>query len=137
MRLKDYPRVTTLSPDNVFIIDGPDGAKSILASDLGFEGDGDGGNLFGIHPVPFTINSTVWQASTTFPDFPFQATLAITGVTAGDLVRADFDLASLIAASDAGIAPAGASAANAVIFYAQANPGVNLSGMYTIFKGGA
>lgn len=36
MRLKEYPRINSLLPDNVFVVDGPNGTKSILASDIGF-----------------------------------------------------------------------------------------------------
>ena len=130
MKITDYPRITSIKPNNIFLIDGPDGTRGILASDLGFTADG-----AAIRPIPFTIPSAAWQASTVFPDFPFQAALTIVGVVPADLVRADFDLVSLIAASESGLAPAGNSITNGVIFFAQKAPIANLSGVYTIFKG--
>lgn len=123
MQIKDYPRVQNVIPDNVFIIDGPNGTKSILASNLGFIN------------VPFEILTGAWQTSTTYTGYAYQASLSIPGHTSADLVRADFDLGSLIVASDVGLAPAGNSTNGAVIFYAKKIPGSNLTGMYTTFKG--
>ena len=34
MRIQDYPRVQVLDPNNIFIIDGPDGTKSVTFNDL-------------------------------------------------------------------------------------------------------
>jgi hypothetical protein len=121
--MQDYPRVTAVQPNNVFIFDGPDGVKSITASNLGFNN------------IPFQILTTAWQPSTTYPGFNFQFTLAVEGVTSADLVMASYDLGTLIAAVDAGLAPAGDTTNGAVIFYSQEIPPNNLAGMYTIFKG--
>ena len=40
MKITDYPKATSIKPNNVFLIDGPDGTKRISASDLGFPEDG-------------------------------------------------------------------------------------------------
>jgi hypothetical protein len=123
VKIVDYPQATFVQPDNVFIMDGPDGTKKIRASDLGFIN------------VPFQIVTTAWQPSATYPEYSFQFTLSVTGITSADLVRADFDLGSLIAAAEAGLASAGDTTNGSVIFYAKERPIANLAGMYTIFKG--
>lgn len=134
-KMTEYPKVTTLVPDNIFIVDGPDGTKGITAENLTTAiVDGSSGGLR-VLPERFTINSAAWVASTTYDDYPFQATISISGLTSGDLVRADFDLDSLIASDDSEIAPAGTTSTGAAIFYAKKAPTINLSGMYTVFKG--
>ena len=88
-----------------------------------------------IVPVAFTINATAWQSSTAYPGYEFQAILSVPGVTPGDLIRADFDLTSIISAEESVLAAAGSVSANSAIFYAKANPGVDLTGIYTVYKG--
>jgi len=139
MRIKDYPRTNTVEVDDVILIDGDTGGtRSISVSDLGNTDPGGGGVVIGgTHPIPFTILSSAWQASVTYSEYPFQATLSVPGLVVADLIRADFDLASIIAGAPFGLAPAGATIIDGAVFYAKNTPSVNLTGMYTVFKGGA
>ena len=87
-----------------------------------------------IIPAAFTIPAASWQPSAAYPGYDYEATLPVPGLTPDDLIRADFDLTSLIDAEGAEIAAAGDTAEGSAVFYAKAQPESGLSGMYTVYK---
>jgi len=85
-------------------------------------------------PTPFILPADSWEASETYPGYEYQLTLEIPGVTPADLVRADFNPATLPAAENAETMPAGDTITGGVIFYAAHQPESDLNGMYTVYK---
>lgn len=83
----------------------------------------------------FTIPSTAWTASTTYPDYAFEATISVPGVTANDLLSAYFDLVSEAEALETGVNSRGHTGTDTATYYAETQPPSNLTGMYVIFKG--
>lgn len=137
MKLTDYPKVATLTSDNIFIIDGPDGTRGITAENViseVLENQKDP-ELVRTKPVSFTILASSWVVSTTYEDYEYQSTMTISGLTPNDLMQANFDLPSLLASQDNEIAAAGDTLAGTAIFYAKSAPTSDLTGMYVLFKG--
>jgi len=102
----------------------------------GEKGDkGDPGDNGEQNPVrTFILPSASWQPSAAYPGYDYEATLQVPGLTPDDLIRADFDLTSLIDAEGAEIAAAGDTAEGSAVFYAKNQPESGLSGMYTVYK---
>jgi len=87
-----------------------------------------------IVPINFTIPTTAWVATATFAGFGFQATIQVPGFVSGDLIRADFNMQSVIVATAAGVGGAGTTATGSATFFARSVPTAALAGSYTIFK---
>lgn len=128
MKITDYPRVNDLVPENVVLVDGPDGTKTIATNNLARAMM----NAGGANPVPFTISQDSWRDSTAYPGYKFEADLYITGLDPDDLVRADFDMPSLVVATAAQVAASGETSTGLAVFYSTKRPTEDLTGVYTI-----
>jgi hypothetical protein len=90
---------------------------------------------FMLAPQDFTIPQSAWTPSTLYPQFAFHANLVIPGLVPGDLLRADFDVLSMLAAEQAQVASAGDTSLGRATFFAQSVPTRDLTGKYTLHQG--
>lgn len=87
-----------------------------------------------IRPQPITLLQGLWTESTYNPNFAFQLAMGLDGVEEPDLVDVAFDVPSVVLGMNAGVASAGLTGHNYLVFFAQKVPAGNMTGMYVLYK---
>ena len=87
------------------------------------------------YPISFTIAVSAWASDSSYPDYPYRASISASGVNTSDSAEVFFDGATYGIASDAGVAGFTETAAGVVYLYAGEKPTGALAGNYIIIKG--